>query len=171
MSYIHPQAFVDDSAQLGVNCRVYQFSSLTRGAVLGDRCSVAPGTHIDGSHFGDDCVIGHNIAMGPGFRVGNRVFVGPGVVLCNDSWPIASKEGFDGVGLLLGSTITIMVGDDTGIGANATILPGVKIGSGCMIAAGAVVNKDVPDGHLYKRDGLITPIPDGFRPRRMKAVR
>lgn len=171
MYWVHPLAFVDDTARLSEGCRVYQFASLTRGAKLGERCTVAPGTHIDGSTFGDDCVIGHNIAMGPGFLVGNRVFVGPGVVFCNDSWPIADKNGFEAERLLSGEMIIIKVGDGTGIGANAVILPGVTIGKNCMIAAGARVSRDVPDNHLYAKDSVISQIPDGFKPRRMKPIK
>lgn len=167
---IHPLAYVDDTVILGFGSTVRQFASLTRGTVLGEHCSVAPGAHLDGPRFGDRCVIGHNVAMGPGFVFGDDCFVGPGVVLCNDAWPKADKVGWDYDMLAEGRSVAVRVHDGASIGANAVILPGVTIGKGAMIAAGAVCGRDVPDGHLFKRDGSTVEINSAWTKRRMRAA-
>ena len=108
--------------------------------------------------------------MGPGFRLGDDVFVGPGVVLCNDLWPRADKTGWDAEMLRDGRCVTVKVGNRASIGANAVILPGVNIGEDCMIAAGAVCGRDVPAGHLFKRDGSIVEINTAWARKRMRAA-
>lgn len=154
-AFIHPLAVVTD-AEVGSDTRIWQFASVIRGAKIGDRCNVASGACIDGSEVGDDCVIGHNLAMGPGFRVGNRVFIGPNCTFCNDAWPRAGKEWFDVAAYK--SAPAIIVEDGASIGSNSVILAGVRIGAGAMIAAGSVVGKDVPAGALWKKgEPLFSP--------------
>ena len=101
--------------------------------------------------------------MGPGFDVGDDCFIGPNVVFCNDRWPRAVKKGWDDVPLRAGAA-TIVCEDRVSIGANATILPGVRIGARSMVAAGAVVHRNVPQQSLFKRDGTIAQI-DTSRPQ------
>ena len=109
--------------------------------------------------------------MGPGFRIGVGCFLGPNVVLCNDAWPRADHDGFDLEALMSGGFTAIQIEAGASIGANATILPGIRIGEGAMIAAGAVVGVDVPPKHLYHRNGDVQPI-DAATPRtRMRRVR
>ncbi len=169
-SFVHKKAHVQD-ATLGEGCMVWQFASVTRGAVLGRECSVAPGAMLDGCRFGDRCRIGPSVSMGPGFVVGDDVFVGPSVTLCNDVWPSAGKDGFDADALRSGEFVTIRVGDRAIIGANAVILPGVTIGADAVVAAGAVCGADVPDGHLFTRDGAIKPCLVEKRRGRMRRAR
>jgi UDP-2-acetamido-3-amino-2,3-dideoxy-glucuronate N-acetyltransferase len=164
-TFVHRKAHVQD-ATLGEGCMIWQFASVTRGAVLGRECSVAPGAMLDGCRFGDRCRIGPSVSMGPGFVVGDDVFIGPSVTLCNDAWPSADKDGFDAEAMRSGAFVTIRVGDRAIIGANAVILPGVTIGDDAVVAAGATCNRNVPAAHLFKRDGTICPI--GPKPKRMR---
>lgn len=167
---VHPLAFVDETVIIGYGSTIRQFASLTRGTVLGEGCSVAPGAHLDGPRFGDRCVIGHNVAMGPGFVFGDDCFVGPGVVLCNDAWPAAHRVGWDYDMLANGRCVAVRAGNEVGIGANAVVLPGVKLGDRAFVAAGAVCGRDVPAGHLFKRDGSIVEINTAWTRKRMKAA-
>jgi len=169
MSRIHHFAYVDPTVVMGNDCVIWQFASLTRGTRLGNACSVAPGAHLDGAKFGDRCIIGHNVAMGPGFEIGNDCFIGPGVVLANDAFPAAHKENWD-IKEFQRGLIAIRLGDRVTIGANAVVLPGVTLGDDSCVAAGAVCGMNVPIGHLFGRDGKISPIPDRLRRMRMKAV-
>ncbi|KKL81583.1 hypothetical protein LCGC14_1993350, partial [marine sediment metagenome] len=68
--------------------------------------------------------------------IGNRVFLGHGVMLCNDRWPriISANHPLE----------KIVIEDDATIGSGATILPGVNIGENAVVGAGAVVTKSVP---------------------------
>jgi acetyltransferase-like isoleucine patch superfamily enzyme len=100
---------------------------------------------------------------------GDKVFIGPNAVICNDRWPSADKDGFD-MEQFKNGLVTVFVHDRASIGAGAVILPGMTIGKDAMIAAGAVVNRSVPDGHLFGRDGNIVPIKDKWRRRRMFAA-
>ena len=89
--------------------------------------------------------------MGPGFVIGDDVFIGPNVTLCNDAWPRAHKVGYDAESLATRPTVVVHQG--ASIGANAVILAGVTIGRNAMIAAGSVVHADVPDSMLWVNSG------------------
>lgn len=156
-AFIHPLAFVDDTATVGPGSRVWQFASVIRGAKIGADCNIATGACIDGSEIGNRCVIAHNLAMGPGFRLFDDVFIGPNVTFCNDAWPRAARGDFDPA-RFNAVTFAIIVESGASIGANSVILPGVRIGMRAMIAAGSVVTKDVPAGWLWKDRALVGPI-------------
>ena len=66
--------------------------------------------------------------------------------------------------------MAVRVGNRVGIGAKAVILPGVNLGDGCFVAAGAVCGVDVPANHLFKRDGSIVEINPAWAKRRMRAA-
>ncbi|EJN11845.1 N-acetylglucosamine-1-phosphate uridylyltransferase/acetyltransferase [Bradyrhizobium sp. YR681] len=165
---IHRLALVEDS-EIGPRSRVWQFASVIRGTVLGADCNVASCATLDGPVFGDRCIISQGAAMGPGFRFGSDIFVGPNVTICNDRWPRVSKSGFDAEAFRRGD-FTVVVKDGATIGANAVVLPGVIIGKRVMVAAGAVVDRDIPDDHLFRRDGRITPFNPRRSPQRMRIV-
>lgn len=165
-AFVHPKAHVD-GVEIGARTKVWQFASVIRGARLGADCVVACGATLDGCAFGDRVIVCHNVAAGPGFLIGNDVFIGPNVTLCNDAWPRVAKDGFD-AGKLRAGMVVIRIGDGSSIGANAVILPGVTIGKNVMVAAGSAVNKNVPDGMLWGRDGWMLPITLEMRERRMR---
>jgi UDP-2-acetamido-3-amino-2,3-dideoxy-glucuronate N-acetyltransferase len=146
---IHSHAYVDDSVEIGAGTYVWQFASLTRGTVLGKDCVVWPHVNLDGPEFGDRCVIASGVAMGPGFLFGDDCFVGPNVTFCNDTWPVTDKRGFDEAKLRETGFWTIICADGVGIGANAVVLPGVRIGKNSVVAAGSVVDRHIPDNHLW----------------------
>jgi UDP-2-acetamido-3-amino-2,3-dideoxy-glucuronate N-acetyltransferase len=165
---IHPGATVDPSCGINADVVIWHGASVTRGAVLGPGCSVAPNAMLDGCRFGARCRIGPQVSMGPGFVVGDDCFIGPSVTFCNDAWPRADKTGFDIDALLDGSLVTIRIGNRVGIGANAVLLPGITVGDDAFIAAQACCDRDVPAGHLFKRDGSIVEINTAWTRRRMR---
>ena len=162
---VHPQAYVAD-AILGEGCTVWQFASVTGETVLGAGCSVSPFAMLHGPRFGARCVISGGVMAGPGFSIGDDCFLGPNVTLCNDMWPSTDKTGLDLDALRSGEFVTIRVGNGVCLGAGCIILPGVTIGDGAVIAAGAVCGKDVPANHLFKRDGKIVEISAAWTKRR-----
>lgn len=156
-AFIHPKAEIVEGVSIGARTRVWQFASIIRGAIIGDDCNIASGACVDGSRIGDGCIICHNLAMGPGFLIGRRVFIGPNVTFCNDAWPRASKDGFRPQAFD-GENWAVIVHDGASIGAGAVILPGVTIRAGAMVAAGSVVSRDVPSRHLWRSKDDVRPI-------------
>jgi acetyltransferase-like isoleucine patch superfamily enzyme len=142
-------------AKLGANCRVRIGTVIYANTVMGARS--ATGTYAlvrEFTNMGEDCLVGStaviegHVRMGDSVVlqsgvfvptetvIGNRVFVGPCAVLTNDRYPLRRRSTYRAEGPVLE--------DDVTVGANATLLPGVHIGQGAMVAAGAVVTKDVP---------------------------
>ncbi|MCO6451739.1 MAG: N-acetyltransferase [Caldilineales bacterium] len=87
--------------------------------------------------------------------IGDYVFIGPGAVLTNDKYPLRQRDAYQPAGPQLANHVTI--------GANATLLPGVTIGEGAVVAAGAVVTKDVPAWSLaVGSPAVIRPLPESL---------
>lgn len=163
---IHERAYVDKDCSFGDGTFVWQFASVIRGAVIGQRCSIAANAIVDKAKLGDCVLVGHGASIHPGTVIENDVFIGPGSIICNDRWPRVSKAGFDFCALSTRSTVVIKEG--ASIGAGAIILPGVVIGAGSMVAAGVVVDRPVPSGQILRRDGSLEPMPpDDGASRRM----
>lgn len=107
--------------------------------IIGNRVAVGSGVIIDGdSVIGDDVRLQSMVYIPTGTSLGNRVFIGPNAVLTNDRYPPGPHELLRAPDIRAGAVI----------GANATLLPGVVIGEGAFVAAGAVVTRDVPAGML-----------------------
>lgn len=168
-AFVHEKAHVDDSVFIGAGTKVWQFATVIRGTKIGMDCTIAAGAVLDGPTIGDYCIISPGVDIGPGFEIGNDVFIGPHVVLCNDFWPRTHKNGFDYDALRSGETVCIRIGDGSSVGAGAKIMPGVTIGKGCMIAANAVVTDEVPDGCIWRHDGEIRVIKNEDRIERVRA--
>ena len=104
---------------------------------IGKNCNIGALVEIRHPQIGDDCKIQAFVFIPEGVKIGDRVFIGPHVCFTNDKHPTAVGEWE-----LLWTTVE----DGVNIGANATILPGITLGEGCTVGAGAVVTKDVPPG-------------------------
>lgn len=175
-AFIHPKAHVE-GVTIGARTKVWQFSTIIRGTVLGEDCNVASNVTLDGPRFGDRCIICPGVDMGPGFLIGNDVFIGPNVVICNDAWPRTHKDGWSRADFehaangwygLEPARWAVIVEDGASIGANAVILPGVIIGKGAMVGAGVTVSRDVPAGHLMTTKQVPIPIGDDSAKIRMR---
>jgi acetyltransferase-like isoleucine patch superfamily enzyme len=103
---------------------------------MGDRVSIGTATVIDGhTVIGNDVSLQSRVYIPTNTRIGSHVFIGPNAILTNDRYPPTRIGGLDGP----------IIKDYSAIGANATLLPGVCIGEGALVAAGAIVTHDVPD--------------------------
>lgn len=158
-AFIHSSANVDrDTVSLGAGTKVWQFASITRGTVMGRDCNVSPFAMLDGSIYGDRVIVSAGVACGAGFSVGNDVFLGPNCCLANDMWPATHKEGYDDAKLRSGEYFSVILEDGVSIGALAVVLPGIRIGAGSVVAAGAVVDRNIPPGFLWRRTGYLVAI-------------
>lgn len=134
---IHPTADVQTN-YVGVGTRIWQYCVVLSGARIGSDCNVCAHTFIESDVVvGDRVTIKCGVYLWDGIRIEDDVFLGPNATFTNDSYP-RSKVYPD-------SFSQTVVRRGASIGANATILPGLIIGEGAMVGAGAVVTKDVPD--------------------------
>jgi acetyltransferase-like isoleucine patch superfamily enzyme len=112
---------------------------IREGTTIGDDVLVGTQTVIDGaSDIGSSVSLQTGVYIPRRTTVGDRVFVGPRAVLTNDPYPLRRDVVLRGP----------ILGDGVSVGANATLLPGVTVGEGSFVAAGAVVTEDVPPGTL-----------------------
>jgi acetyltransferase-like isoleucine patch superfamily enzyme len=132
----HPESIIDPGAIVGARTRVWAFAHVCDGAVIGEDCNLCDHTFFEkGVRLGNRVTIKWGVFMGEGKTLDDDVFVGPSVCFVNDLRPRSRHypDQFLKTHLQQGCTV----------GANATLLP-VTIGRWAMVAAGAVVTKDVP---------------------------
>ncbi|MBN2686056.1 MAG: N-acetyltransferase [Pontiellaceae bacterium] len=136
---IHPSADVQ-SDQVGEGTLIWQFCVVLPGAVIGRDCNINAHCFIENEVVvGDRVTVKCGVQLWDGMTVEDDVFIGPNATFTNDRRP-RSKQPFE-----LQKTI---IKRGASIGANATILPGVTLGEGAFVAAGAVVTKDVAPGRM-----------------------
>jgi acetyltransferase-like isoleucine patch superfamily enzyme len=130
----HPELVNLYGCTIGDECKIATFVEIQRGVVLGRRVKVEAFAFIPS-----------------GVTLEDGVFVGPHVCFTNDRYPSA----VDASGELLGASgsgdwevVQTVVEAGASIGANATIVCGVRIGARAMVGAGSVVTRDVPPGAL-----------------------
>jgi acetyltransferase-like isoleucine patch superfamily enzyme len=134
--YKHPQALVE-SSRIGENTRIWAFTHVLPGAVVGKDCNICDHVFIENDVvIGDRVTIKCGVQIWDGLRIADDVFIGPNATFTNDLHP-RSRQDFE--------QLNTSIEQGASIGANATILPGIKIGAGAMVGAGAVVLKNVPE--------------------------
>lgn len=140
--FIHPTAIVE-SDRIGAGTRIWAHVHILSGAVVGRDCKIGDCAFIEGGAvIGDRVTIKNSSLIWHGVHLGDDVFVGPNVVFTNDLAPrVRHQTGPD-------DWVETEVADRASIGANSTIVAGVRIGYNAMIGAGSVVTRDVPDHAL-----------------------
>lgn len=140
-AFVHPSSFVDESVTIGEGTKIWHFSHVQSGALIGRNVSIGQNVNIGNNvRIGDHVKIQNNVSVYEGVELEDYVFCGPSMVFTNVLDPRSKypQRGSDHYRRTL-------VRHGTSIGANATILCGHTIGRHAFIAAGAVVTKDVPD--------------------------
>jgi len=136
---IHESSYVDDGAVIGPGTKIWHFCHILSGTVIGEQCSIGQNAMIGPKvRVGNGCKIQNNVSLYEGVELADDVFCGPSSVFTNVLNPRAHvnrKAEFRATPVGRGATI----------GANATIVCGHSLGAYCLIGAGAVVTKDVPD--------------------------
>lgn len=125
--------------------------------VFGSHIVVGTNTVIDGHvTIGDFVKIESNCYIPTHVTIGSRVFIGPGVVLTNDRYPQKMRDQYKPEGPIIEDGVTL--------GAGVVVVPGVRIGKGSFVAAGAVVTKDIPPMSFVKGvPGKILPLPEKLK--------
>ena len=135
---VHPSAVVDPGASIGEGTRIWHYSHVMGTARVGARCVLGQNVFVGAKVVvGDGCKLQNNVSLYEGVRLGDEVFCGPSAVFTNVRTPRAHVERKD-------AFEETVVERRATIGANATVRCGVRLGEACVVAAGAVVTKDVP---------------------------
>lgn len=138
-------ADIASDATIGAGSSVWHLAQVREGAVIGTDCVIGRGAYIGtGVHLGDNCKIQNHALVYEPARLGQGVFIGPAAVLTNDTYPRAinpdgtlkSADDWHPVG--------VTIEDGAAIGARAVCVAPITIGAWAMVAAGAVVTRDVP---------------------------
>ncbi len=138
--FIHSLSDVQ-SNQIGQNTRIWQYSVVFKKVQIGENCNICAHTLIENDvKIGNNVTIKSGVYVWEGVTIEDNVFIGPGVSFTNDKKPSSKQypKYFE----------KTIVEQGASIGANATILPGIKIGRNALIGAGAVVTKDVPENAI-----------------------
>jgi UDP-2-acetamido-3-amino-2,3-dideoxy-glucuronate N-acetyltransferase len=150
----HPTAVIDEGCQIGDATRIWHFSHIMSGCIIGERCNLGQNVVVSpGVVLGNNVKVQNNVSIYTGVICEDDVFLGPSMVFTNVINPrsaIIRKDEYR----------KTLVGKGASIGANATIVCGNEIGAYAMIGAGAVVTKPVPPyalivGNPGRRSGWI----------------
>lgn len=151
---IHPNALVDDESVLGPETDVWAFAHIMKDVVVGSRCSFGDHTFVEsGAIIGDNVTVKNQVLIWEGITIEDDVFVGPRVTFTNDRYPRSPRSQSLRGGRCLADNyknrdswlVTTTVRRGASIGGGATICPGLELGRYCMIGAGSVVTRNVPD--------------------------
>ena len=136
--YIHETACVDAGAKLGAGTKVWHYTHIETDTEIAEDCSFGQNVYVArGVKIGKGCRVQNNVSIYKGVELAEGVFCGPSMVFTNvltprARFPVSSEEYLE-----------THVGKDVSIGANATVVCGHNIGEGALIAAGAVVTREV----------------------------
>jgi acetyltransferase-like isoleucine patch superfamily enzyme len=144
--FVHPSALVETS-QIGAGTRVWAFAHILRDVRIGPDCNIADHVFIEnGVEIGRGVTVKNHAVLWRGVRVEDFAFLGPGVVFTNDLRPRSPRmpEAQNRYAAESHWRVATVVEQGASVGANATILAGVRLGRFCMVGAGSVVTRDIP---------------------------
>jgi UDP-2-acetamido-3-amino-2,3-dideoxy-glucuronate N-acetyltransferase len=135
--FAHPTAVIDDGCSIGKGTKIWHFSHIMTGCLIGENCNIGQNVVVSPQVvLGKNVKVQNNVSIYTGVICEDDVFLGPSMVFTNVVNPrsaVNRKSEYKRTIVEKGVTI----------GANATILCGIKLGKYSFIGAGAVVTKDV----------------------------
>lgn len=138
--FIHSTSQVD-STEIGEDTKIWQFSVIMKGSRIGKNCNINFSCFIEqGVILGDNVTVKSGIYLWEGIECEDDVFLGPNVVFTNDIYPRSKNYK---------EPVKTLIKQGASIGANSTILAGVKVGKYAMTGIASVVTRDIPDYALY----------------------
>ncbi len=153
--FVHESSYIDDGCRIGAGTKIWHFSHIMSGCTIGERCNIGQNVVISPDVvLGNNCKIQNNVSVYTGVRCEDDVFLGPSMVFTNVINPrsaVSRKSEYRETIIRQGASV----------GANATIVCGHTLGAYCLIGAGSVVTKDVPDyalmvGNPARRIGWVS---------------
>jgi UDP-2-acetamido-3-amino-2,3-dideoxy-glucuronate N-acetyltransferase len=149
MATVKPTAQVDDRAVLGEDTVVWELAQVRENAVLGKECIVGRGAYIGtGVTVGDRVKIQNHALVYEPAVISDGVFIGPAAVLTNDEFPRAVGPDGSRKSAHDWTAVGVTIREGASVGARAVCVAPVTLGAWCLVAAGAVVTKDVLDHAL-----------------------
>ena len=138
----HESSYIDENVTIGEGTKIWHFCHIQSGAIIGKNCSFGQNVNVGNNvKIGDGVKVQNNVSIYEGVELEDNVFCGPSCVFTNVTTPRANFP-------VHGVYKKTLVKEGASLGANCTIICGHTIGRYAMIAAGAVVTKDVPDNAL-----------------------
>lgn len=139
-------ADVADSAAIGAGSSVWHLAQVRENATLGENCVIGRGAYIGtGVTLGDNCKVQNYALVYEPAELGHGVFIGPAVVLTNDTYPRAANPDGSLKSASDWEPVGVSIREGASIGARAVCVAPVTIGRWATVAAGSVVTRDVPD--------------------------
>lgn len=146
--FVHDRALCE-TTEIGDGTRIWAFAHVMDGTRIGRDCNIGDHTFVEaGASVGDRVTVKNGVMVWAGVTVDDDVFIGPGVIFTNDRYPRSPRLA--GVATVAHRyakqerwLVRTFVARGATIGAGAVVSPGVRIGEFAMIAAGAVVARDV----------------------------
>ena len=136
--FVHPTAIIDENCDIGEGTKIWHFCHVLKNSRVGKGCNVGQNVMIGPDvSIGNNCKIQNNVSVYKGVRLEDDVFCGPSMVFTNVVNPRSHVNRRD-------EFRETVVERGASIGANATIVCGIRIGKYAFVGAGSVVTKDVP---------------------------
>lgn len=139
--FAHPTAVVEDGAVVGEGTKIWHHAHIRSGGRVGERCVLGKNVFVDdGAIVGSGVKIQNNVSVYRGVTIHDDVFIGPSVVFTNDREPRAFNDDW--------AITPTEVCRGASVGANATVVCGVRVGAYAMVGAGSVVTRSVDEHQL-----------------------
>ncbi len=143
---IELSASVDSTATIGDGTRIWQLAQIRNDVKVGENCIIGRNVYIgSGVTIGDGCKLQNNALVYEPATLSDGVFIGPGAILTNDQFPRAVNPDLTLKSSTDWESVGVTVLEGASVGAGAICVAPVTIGAWSMVAAGAVVTKDVPN--------------------------
>lgn len=147
--FSHPNALVE-SEEIGEKTRIWAFAHVLKNVKIGEDCNLCDYVFVEsGVKIGNRVTIKNGISLWEGLEIEDDVFLGPNAAFTNDMFPRSKRH--------TGKYLSTLLKQGASVGANATVLCGITLGRYCLVGAGSVVTKSVPDF------ALVTGNPAKFR--------
>lgn len=137
--FLHESSYVDEGATIGKGSKIWHFCHVQKGASIGQNCSLGQNVNVANNvKIGNGVRIQNNVSVYEGVEIEDNVFCGPSCVFTNVTTPRAHFP-------VHGIYAKTLIKEGASLGANSTVVCGHTVGKSALIAAGAVVTKNVKD--------------------------